>query len=99
MIISHKDFFTILRAHGALFAKTAQAISQQFGIDYSRQAVRERALKHPGELADIDDEMLDFAEAKIFSLMESDNPGVSFRAAKFYLMTKGKKRGYHNKLE
>ena len=97
--ISDKEFFAILRENAGLFARTARAIKKQFNIDYSRQAVRDRALQKPEILADIEDENIDIAEEGLHSLMRSKNEQIRFRAIDLFLKTKGKKRGYSEKLE
>ena len=97
--ISDKEFLTILRENAGLFSRTAKAIEKQFKIDYTRQAVRERALKFPEELIDIREQNIDVAEDGLFSLMKSDNDNVKMRAIELYLKTIGKARGYVEKVE
>ena len=94
MKISDKDFLAILRVNGGIFAKTARAIREQLGVEITRQAVRDRALKHPDELADIEEETADLAEQGLHELLRSDNEAIRFRAIDLYLKTKGRKRGY-----
>ena len=97
--ISDKEFLAILRENGGLYARTAKAIENQFKIRYSRQAVRDRAVKFPEEVADIEEENVDIAEEGLHSLMRSENETVRLRAIELYLKTKGKKRGYIEKTE
>ena len=97
--ISDKEFLAILRENAALFSRTCRAIKKQFGIEYTRQAVRARALKHPEELQDIEEENIDVAEEGLHSLMRSKNERMRFLAIDLYLKTKGKKRGYTIKQE
>lgn len=97
--ISDKQFLSILRENAGLYAKTARAIYDQFGIKISRQAVRERALSFPDELADIEEENLDIAEEGLHSLMKSDDERIRFQAIQLFLKTKGKPRGYTEKAE
>ena len=87
----------MLRENSGLFARTAKAIREQFNIDYSRQAVRDRALKHPEELADIKEENKDIAEEGLFTLMQSKNEMVKLRAIDLFLKTQAKDRGYIEK--
>ncbi len=97
--ISDKEFFAVLRENAGLYARTAKAIEQQFQITYTRQAVRDRAEKHPEVLADIEEENIDVAEAGLHSLMSADDDRVKLKAIELYLKTKGKKRGYVEKQE
>ena len=92
--ISDEQFLSLLRENAGLFARTAKAIQKQFGIKYSRQAVRDRAAHFPEEVKDIDEENLDVAEEGLHSLMRSKNEPIKFASIKLYLSTKGKKRGY-----
>lgn len=97
--ISDEQFLSLLRENAGLFARTARAIKKQFKIEYSRQAVRDRAEKFPDELMDICEENLDIAEEGLHSLMRSGNEAVKLRAIELYLKTKGKKRGYIERQE
>lgn len=97
--ISDEAFLSILRENGGLYAATAKAIEEQFGVKYSRQAVRQRALDHPDELADIEEQAKDIAEAGLLSLMQDTDPRIRLDATKFYLNTKGKARGYTQRQE
>lgn len=97
--ISDEQFLSILRENCGLYARTARAITEQFGIPYTRQAVRAKAENFPAELADILEENLDVAEEGLMSLMKSDNETVRLKAIELYLKTQGKKRGYTEKTE
>ena len=92
--ISDEQFLSLLRENAGLYAKTARAIKKQFGVEYSRQAVRDRAGQFSEEYIDILEENLDVAEEGLHSLMRSKNEAVQLRAIELYLKTKGKKRGY-----
>lgn len=95
--ISHEQFFSILRENAGLFSRTARAITKQFGIQYSRQAVQDRARKYPEILADIEEENLDIAEEGLNTIMRSLSETIRLDAVKYYLDRKGKKRGYQQK--
>ncbi len=95
--LSDKEFWTILRKNAGLFARTARAIEKEFGISYSRQAVRERAEKQPDLLADILEETVDIAEEGLHDLMRSSLPNIKLKAIELYLKSKGSHRGYHQK--
>lgn len=97
--ISEAQFFSILRENAGLFARTARAIEAQFKIQYSRQAVQERARKRPEILADIDEENIDIAEEGLNSIMRSKSEAMRLDAVKFFLKHKGRKRGYVEKTE
>ena len=99
MKVSNKQFILALRANAGLYAKTAQALSQEFEIDYSRQAVRLRAMKLKDELTEIEEANLDLAEEGLHHLMKCDENNIKLRAIEFYLKTKGKKRGYVERKE
>lgn len=95
--LSDKEFWTILRKNAGLFARTARAIEKEFGMSYSRQAVRERAEKQPDLLADILEETVDIAEEGLHDLMRSSLPNIKLKAIELYLKSKGSHRGYHQK--
>ena len=97
MKLSDSEFLKILRENAGIFARTSKAIEKKFGIKYSRQAVRERALKHPDELKDIEEENLDVAESGLHSLMRSKDERIKLKACLDYLKTKGRNRGYYEK--
>ena len=97
--ISDEAFLSILRENGGLYAVTAKAIEAKFGINYSRQAVRQRALEHPEEIADIEDEAKDIAEEGLKTLMKDQDARIKLDAIKFYLGTKAKNRGYSQRTE
>lgn len=97
MKLTSKQFFAILRENGGLFQKTAEAIKKQYNIDISRQGVRDRALKRPDILADIEESMIDVAEEGLHTLMKTAKASVKLNAIKLYLTTRGRSRGYQEK--
>lgn len=97
--LSDKEFWTILRVNAGLYSRTARAITKEYGMSYTRQAVKDRAERQPVRLLDILEENLDVAEESLQSLLRSKNENVRFRAAEFYLKTKGKERGYVERAE
>jgi hypothetical protein len=97
--LSDEQFFSILRENAGLFSMTAKAIEKQFGIKYTRQSVRERALGNKKEYEEILERNLDIAEAGLVTLMQDENPQVKLRAIEFYLKTQGKRRGYVERTE
>jgi hypothetical protein len=92
--ISDTEFLTILRENAGLFSKTAKAIQNQFGIEYTRQAVRDRAQRFTDELEDITEETLDLAEEGLHSIIANSEDRVRLKAIEFFLKMKGKRRGY-----
>lgn len=101
MKISKEQFIEFLRANGGIYTRTAKAISDYLGEEYTRQQVRQRALVDlsPEELRDIKDAAIDVAEETMFVLLRSRNPMIAFQAAKFTLSTQGRDRGWGQKLE
>ena len=97
--LTDDQFFAVLRENGGLYAVTAKAISETYDINFSRQAVRERALKRPDILTDIEDETLDTAEEGLLSLMSDLDKKIKIDAIKYYLSRRGKKRGYTERVE
>lgn len=97
--LTDNEFFSILRENAGIFSRTAAAIREKYGIEYSRQAARDRALRQPELLADIEDEGVDVAEAGMKELMISIDEDIKFKACQFVLKTKGKKRGYVERQE
>lgn len=97
--VSDEDFFRVLRENGGIYARTARAIRNEFKIRYTRQAVRDRALNNPDEVADIAEENKDVAEEGLHTLMRSKNERIRLRAVELFLKTKGKDRGYVVRME
>lgn len=97
--LTDEQFFEILRENGGLYARTARAIRTQYGIRFTRQSVRTRALNNPDEVKDIEEENKDVAEEGLHSLMRSKNERVRLRAVELFLKTKGKDRGYVTRTE
>lgn len=97
--LTDEQFLSILRANMGLFSRTARAIKMQHNIEYSRQAVRERALKHKEIYDDIIEEGIDVGEENLHSLMRSKNENMKFKSTVFFLRMKGKDRGYTDRLD
>lgn len=98
--LTKKEFLAILRENGGLFARTARAIEKKYNRTYSRQAVQARALKYPKELADIEEENIDVAEEFLHgAIRDAKNKTVQIKAVELYLKTKGRTRGYGDKLD
>lgn len=99
MKINNAEFWAVLRENGGVFQATADAISKEFGISYTRQAVRERALAKPEELRDIEERNVDLAETGVHSLMKSENESIKLKACDLLLKKKGVERGWGDKQE
>lgn len=97
--ISDNEFWTILRENVGLYSRTARAIAKIYNMPYSRQAVQSRAEKKPELLKDIQEENLDIAEEGLHSLMRSKNERIRFKSIELYLRTRGRGRGYVEKVE
>lgn len=92
--LSDKEFWAILRKNAGLYARTARAITAEYGMPYSRQAVRDRAESKPELLKDILEEGVDIAEEGLHELMRSILPNIRLKAIELFLKSKGKDRGY-----
>ena len=99
MKVSDNEFWEILRENAGIYARTARAIEKQFNIQYSRQAVKERAEKDSERLNDIREQNFDVAEEGLMSLMRSKAERIKLDSIKFYLERKGKDRGYSQRQE
>lgn len=97
--LSDAQFWSALRANGGIYARTARAIEKQYNIPFSRQAVRERAIKDKEQLLDIRQQNLDDAEDTLFTLMRTGPPNVRLKATTFYLERQGKELGYNKQTE
>lgn len=97
--LTEDEFLSILRANAGLFARTARAITETYGINYSRQAVRDRALNYKDVLEEIQEEGLDTAEFGMRELLVDPDKEIKFKSCKYVLGTLGKKRGYVERTE
>lgn len=95
--LSDAQFWAILRDNLGLFAMTSKAIEKKFGISYTRQAVRARAMQNPELLAEIEEENIDVAEGSLHQLMRSGSENVRLKAIETFLKAKGTHRGYYEK--
>ena len=98
MKATEQEFLEALIKHSGLYSRVAKE------LDVSRQAVRDRVESNPHikelveELTEVN---LDEAEGELQKIISGKkiNIGVKFSAIKFFLSTKGKKRGYVEKTE
>lgn len=99
MKLTKKQFIEILTKNAGLFNRTARHIEKEFGIKMSRQGVRERAMKYPEILAEIQENNIDIAEEGLHDLMRSKSPSIKFKAIDLYLRTKARHRGYNASMD
>ena len=99
MKLSNDEFWGGLRESAGLYARAVRLYKKEYGVDISRIAVRDRALKDKDQLQDIREESLDIAEEGLHSLMATNNETVKLRAIDLFLKTQGKGRGYVERQE
>ena len=94
-------FLVALKASRGLYAETARFISRVYGINYTRQSVRERVNRRfKKHIEEIRQTSLDKAERTLLDLMGPNVPDrVRLQAATFYLRKQGKERGYADGLD
>lgn len=98
--LTKRQFLSILRENGGIYAQTARAIQTKYKIAYTRQSVRVRAMKYPDIESDISEENVDEAETYLMKLCKkADTDAVRLRALDIYLRSKGKLRGYGDALD
>lgn len=97
--ISKKEFLTVLRKNGGLYARTAKVLAKEYGISYTRQGVAKRAQRYPEELKDIQEENIDVAEETLQDIMRRGSETNRLKACELFLKTVGKSRGYVEKQE
>ena len=95
--LTETQFWALLKENGGIFARTARAAKANFGIDITRQSIRERANRNPEKLLEILEENVDVAEEGLLALMRSKDEKVRLRAIEFFLKSKGSNRGYFEK--
>ena len=96
--LTDEEFLTALRENNGMYAPTARAIEEKYGISYSRQAVRDRAGSFPEELKDIREQIVETLETELMKCaMQDENLNVKLKAILFGLNALGRKRGYGKK--
>lgn len=76
-----------------MYGLTAIAIQKKYGIPYTRQAVRERALRHPDFIKELEEENFEIVNLTFLELMkQKENLYVRLNTAKFYATTKCKEQ-------
>jgi len=99
MKLSNDEFWAGLRESAGLYARAVRLFKKEYGVEISRVAVRDRAMKDSDQLQDIREQNLDIAEEGLHSLMRTKNENVKLRAIDLFLKTQGKGRGYVEKQE
>ena len=82
-----------LRALGGIMSVAAQALHDATGTKISRQAIRERVLRSPRlrrAIEEAEEASLDLAESKLMQAIDAGD----INATKFFLETRGKRRGF-----
>jgi hypothetical protein len=93
--LTDEEFLTALRDNNGMYAPTARAIEEKYGISYSRQAVRDRAQGFPEELKLIREHIVEICETELLKcLMQNDDMKLKLKAAIFMLNSIGGNRGY-----
>jgi hypothetical protein len=87
--LSEEEFLAILRQCRGLYQKTADAILAEYGIEITRQSVRERALAYPKELAEIDIDRVQRAIQNVDDLLQSQDEGIKKDITKYVLDRRG----------
>ena len=97
---TNEQFFSCLRENGGIYARTARKLEELYGIDITRQGVKDRADKHPEIMADIKDELIDIAEDSIVGLMrQTKDRRIQLDATKTFLKAMARHRGWGEKHE
>jgi len=99
MKLSHNEFWAVLRESAGIYARASRIAKREYGVDITRIAIRDRALKDPEQLDDIREESVDIAEEGLHALMRSKNEPIRLKAVERFLKSKGKSRGWGDKQE
>ena len=62
MKLSNDEFWAGLRESAGLYARAVRLFKKEYGVEISRVAVRDRAMKDSEQLQDIREQNLDIAE-------------------------------------
>jgi len=81
--LTDDEFYNILRENNGLYSRTAKAIESRYQIDYTRQAVYDRASKQPEVLQEIREGRVDKAEQVHDDLLDDPDPRIRKDAAQF----------------
>ena len=93
--LSDEEFFAAVREAGGIYSRAVVLIKKKFGIDITRQSVRERCLSNPEIMQDIKEQNIDVALEGLHSLLKSDDEKVKLGAVKYYLNNQAKHLGFN----
>jgi hypothetical protein len=97
--MARKEEYTVDEVKTALRASKGFMTAAAAKLGCTTQTLRNYIKRYPDELAEImpeeNEKMLDFAESKLFKQIQDDN----LTAIIFFLKTRGKARGYSERLE
>jgi hypothetical protein len=96
--LSDEEFLAILKMNYCLYSDTAKAITQQYGIPYSRQAVQQRAARFSKEIKRYKAEISELAHRTVFeAIKQNQDMKLKYRAS-IYLLEKidNQSRDNHN---
>ncbi len=96
--MASKPKFTVEQCEQAITATRGNILAAAANLKCSRKAVYDKIKKYPKLQIVVDsqrEEMLDFAEAKLYQQIRNDN----LTAIIFFLKTQGRGRGYSSRLE
>lgn len=83
-----------------MFTKTVELIKKLYGVEISRQAVRQRAMNHPEALQQIrEDSVLEAEDTHRDLMLNSTSDRVRRGCSEFVMSTLGKNKGYTHKTE
>jgi hypothetical protein len=89
--LTDEEFLKILKENCGMYGLTAVAIQKKYGIPYTRQAVRDRAQRHPDFIKELEEENFEIVNLTFLELMkQKENLYVRLNSAKFYAATKCK---------
>ena len=97
MKVTQHQFEEAIRKTGGLYSASVNYIKKKWGVDITRQAVKDRAEKSPELLNEVREAAKDKAESVVFDCMSDKNSTVKFKAATYYLDRLGADRGYEVK--
>jgi len=97
--VTDEQFWSALAENCGLYSKTMRAIKKQYGIDITRQAIKERAERDQARLDDIRDSVVEVAEDGIFSLAKDKSKYIRLEACSLIARTLGKNRGWVTRQE
>lgn len=97
--VSDKQFLTALKHSGGIYAAAARYITENYGVSFTRGGVWARVQNNfQEEWEEMNESNIDFAESILMELMESYDDSMKFKSVQFFLKTKGKDRGYGDKI-